>query len=85
MNILLSICRIRSTVVPVGLATRQKVNRGSLRSPYGNHSSFVWWNAPTIRFGPVRAAVSLDFCMRDPSFFCRCPVFVVKPVVLMYL
>ena len=49
-----------------------------------SHSSFVWWNAPTIRFGPVRAAVSLDFCMRDPSFFCLCPVFVVKPVVLMY-
>ena len=22
--------------------------------------------------------------MRDPSFFCLCPVFVVKPVVLMY-
>ena len=49
-----------------------------------SHSSFVWWNAPTIRFGPVRAAVSLDFCMRDPNFFCLCPVFVVNPVVLMY-
>ena len=49
-----------------------------------SHSSFVWWNAPTIRFGPVRAAVSLDFCMSDPTFFCLCPVFVVNPVVLMY-
>ena len=49
-----------------------------------SHSSFVWWNAPTIRFGPVRAAVSLDFCMRDPNLFCLCPVFVVNPVVLMY-
>ena len=51
-----------------------------------SHSSFVWWNAPTIRFGPVavRAAVSPDFCMRDPNFFCLCPVFVVNPVVLMY-
>ena len=24
------------------------------------------------------------FCMRDPNFVCLCPVFVVKPVVLMY-
>ena len=35
-------------------------------------------------YGPVRAAVSLDFCMRDSSFFWLYPVFVVNPVVLIY-